>query len=239
MSEKSTLAGSDFPRLYARFQAPIAAFDCGAKCAPYNENGVPFCCDTDHMVPTAYSEEWEYLQGATDLWHRWEADEPGETERLQAETPEGQVLIACQGHTRCQRGFRALSCRAFPFYPYIDAEGKFTGLSFYWEYRDRCWVANNLQVVSAEYREQFIATYDELFARLPQEYENFRSHSENVRQLFARHRRSIPLIHRDGNTYKVSPRTGRMLRVRPEDFPKYGPYRIAALLPFPDEVSSG
>jgi hypothetical protein len=238
MPEKQ-LPARDFARLYARFSAPVAAFDCGAKCAPYNENGVPFCCDTRHMVPAAYAAEWEYLKANTDLWHPWEADQPGETERLQAETPAGQVLISCLGHTCCQRNFRSLACRSFPFFPYIDAGGEFIGMSYYWEYEDRCWVVNNLHVVTSEYRRQFIAAYDELFERLPQEYETFFQYGEWMRQVFARRRRAIPLIHRLGGTFKLSPVSGRLRRARPEDFPKFGPYRIAALLPFPDEVSEG
>jgi len=228
-----------FARLYARFQAPIAAFDCGSKCAPYNENHRPFCCDTGHMVPTAYTAEWEHLQAVTAMWHPWEAEEPEETARLQAETPPGQVLIECQGHTRCQREHRALTCRAFPFFPYIDGTGEFIGLSYYWEYEDRCWVANNLQVVTPEFRIQFCAAYDELFALMPGEYENFRAHSEEMRRVFTRRRRAIPLIHREGGVYKLSPVTGRLRRANPESLPKFGPYRIAALLPFPDELADG
>jgi hypothetical protein len=104
-----------FPAIYASFRSPIAEFDCGKKCAPYNENGVPFCCDTGHAVPTAYNEEWEYLRVNTVLWHLWEAEDNQETERLLSETPDGQVLIACLGHEHCQRGFRAFPAGHFPF----------------------------------------------------------------------------------------------------------------------------
>jgi hypothetical protein len=233
------IAAEEFAEIYARFQVPIAALDCGQRCSPYNEGGAPFCCDTRHTVPAAYSTEWEYLQANTDLWHVWEGRTPAETERLKALAPEGQVLIACKGYQLCQRGFRALTCRAFPFFPYITHQGQFIGLSIYWEYEDCCWVMNHLRVVSLEYRAEFIQTFENLFARLPGELEIFRQFSSRMRQVFGRRHSAIPLLHRDGGYYKISPRNGRARKTSPEKFRQYGPYKIAARLPFPDELSLG
>jgi hypothetical protein len=85
----SELQPAEIAALYARFQAPVATLDCGQKCAPYNEHGVPFCCDTGHTVPTAYLGEWEYLQENTDLWHLWSAADLQETARLRARPQTG------------------------------------------------------------------------------------------------------------------------------------------------------
>jgi len=226
----------DFAALYAGFQAPIAALNCGDKCAPYNERGVPFCCDTRHTIPTAYREEWAYLKANTDLWHPWESEDARVTQELNQEAPDNQVLVECQGHLKCQRNFRTLTCRSFPFFPYLDKDGEFVGLTYYWEYEDRCWVISNLPVVSPEYREQFCALYEVIFARMPEELENYLHHSIVMRRVFGRRHRAIPLLHRNGKVYKVSPHTGRMRLVSPEDLPDFGPYKIAAELPFPDEL---
>ncbi|MEJ2597415.1 MAG: hypothetical protein P8Z00_03735 [Anaerolineales bacterium] len=226
-----------FKQLYARFDAPITRLNCGDQCAPHNERGVPFCCDTHHAVPTAYTPEWDYLQANTDLWHRWQAEDPRQTRNLEEQTPTGQVLIECKGHLLCQRGFRSLTCRAFPFFPYITPQGEFNWLSYYLEYYDRCWVISNLQVISLEYRMEFIAAYNHLFAHMPEEKENFHYHSSRMRRLFGRRKRAIPLLHRNGGFYKVTPRNGRMRRVKPEYLPKFGPYSVVAELPFPDEVN--
>ncbi len=234
MSERPFL---DIQDLYARFRAPIAQLDCGKRCAPYNENGIPFCCDTRHAIPAAYLEEWDYLQGNTNLWHTWEAEDPAETHRLQEETPPGQVLIACLGPERCQREFRSLTCRSFPFFPYLDQQGEFLGLSYYWEYEDRCWVISNLQVVTPSYRAEFIAAFEALFERMPAERENFFYHSGVMRQVFTHRRRTIPLLHRDGQLYKISPHSGRLRKISAGQLPKFGPYRIADLLPFPEELT--
>ncbi len=233
------ITAGEFARLYAGFHAAIAEVDCGKRCSPYNETGAPFCCDTRHAVPAAYQAEWEYLKAHTDLWHIWEGKTPLETEELRAIAPDGQVLIECKGYQHCQRDFRSLSCRAFPFFPYITREGQFTGLSCYWEYEQICWVMNNLQIVSPTFVQKCIRTFDELFERLPDEMETFRQFSARMRRAFGRRHRAIPLFHRKGGFYKITPRNGRGRRAAPEKYPKQGPYRIASELPFPDELEQG
>ena len=231
-----TIAPDEFAGYYAGFDAPIAALDCGDFCAPHNEGGAPFCCDTRHAVPTAYQNEWVYLQDNTDLWHLWQPEDPAEIERLQEQAPDGQVLIECLGARYCQRNFRSITCRSFPFFPYLTRQGELLGLSYYWQYEDRCWVISNLKRVSPDYISQFVAFYETLFERSPQERENFRYHSGIMRRVFGRRHRAIPLLHRNGGCYKVTPRNGRLRRISAETLPAFGPYKIAAELPFPDEL---
>ncbi len=231
----SNLHPDETKTFYESFDAPIAAFDCGRKCAPYNERGVPFCCDTRHAVPTVYQAEWDYLLANTDLWHLWDAQDIEVKARLREKTPDGMVLIECLGHQHCQRDYRSITCRAFPFFPYLNSAGEFVGLTYYWEYEERCWVINNLGVVTPEYRLQFVEIYDTLLDREAGELMNFGYHSQVMRQVFAERKREIPLMHRDGEVYKITPDDERLHLVNPEDLPKFGPYQIAALMPFPDE----
>ncbi len=224
----------NFAAFYDHFDRPVTPFDCGERCAPYNERGVPFCCDTAHAVPAAYTEEWEYLQANTDLWRPWQGRTRRETNRLRRQAPEGQVLVACKGHQLCQRSFRSITCRAFPFFPYLTEQGEFMGMSYYWEYEDCCWVISNLSEVDQEYRRQFIDAFEALFSTYPEEKENFRQFSGLMRRVFGRRRRAIPLLHRNGFAYKVTPHNGRLRRVALETLPKFGLYKIAADLPFPD-----
>lgn len=230
------MEATDFAELYSRFDRPIAVLNCGERCAPYNERGVPFCCDTGHAVPTAYQAEWEYLQANTGQWQPWEGRSARETERIHNQVPDGQLPIVCQGHLLCQRSFRSITCRSFPFFPYLTRTGEFIGMTYYWEYEDRCWVISNLHEVSTEYRQEFIAIYDDLLRRMPEEQAAFHRFSSRMRRSFAQRRRAIPLLHRNGFTYKVSPGSGRLRRVDPAALPAYGPYRIARELPFPDEL---
>jgi hypothetical protein len=224
----------DFAVLYAGFDAPVTHLDCGKHCAPYNDRGVPFCCDTSHAVPSVYDAEWDYLQANTDLWRPWKGRTRAETDDLRRQAPDGQKLVVCQGHLACQRGFRSITCRSFPFFAYLNREGEFLGLSYYWEYEDRCWVISSLAEVTLQYRSQFMTAYDRLFAEMPDEKETYRQFSAQMRRVFGRRGRAIPLLHRNGWTYKITPRNGRMRRVPVETLPKFGPYKIAAELPFPD-----
>jgi len=226
----------DCELLYQGFHSPITQVDCGTKCAPYNEGSVPFCCDTHHAVPTAYELEWAYLRSNTNLWHLWQVDDPKENVRLQSQTPPGLVLIECKGHILCERQFRTFTCRAFPFFPYINQEGKFLGLSYYWEYEDRCWVISHFEEISLEYVTEFITTIKLIFQSRPNELQAFRYHSGVMRRVFGRKHRPIPLIDSNGLFYKITPRSGRMRRVRANQMSNFGPYRLAAQLPFPDEL---
>jgi len=218
----------DFRSLYDRFDLPLMELDCGAKCAPHNPRRIPFCCDICLAVPAAYRAEWEYLRESTGLWHEWQGNEclgsPDAPPEIDPSVPENMLLLACQGPDRCQREFRSLSCRQFPFFPYITAGGVFAGLAYDWHYEAACWVISNLGAVTDAYRQAFIRAYDELFNLWPDEMESYALLSEEAREYFAKLRRRFPLLHRSGSWYLVSPASGRMTRVQPERLRRFGPY---------------
>ncbi len=228
----------DFDKLYSQFQDPICNLNCGDYCAPYNNRGIPFCCDLTHAVPAAYKEEWEYLQARTILWHEWQAKSDRERENMQEITPPGQILLACLGYDQCQREYRTITCRAFPFFPYITLDGDFIGLSYYWQYEDQCWVISHLRQVTKAYISQYVNTFDKIFAEMPDEKITFRYFSIIMRRSFGRKHRSIPLLHRNGKVYKISPKNGRMRLISVDKLPKHGPYQIANQLPFKEELFS-
>ena len=233
------VCSEDFSHLYARFSAAVTALDCGDRCGPHNVGGVPFCCDLSHTIPSAYPEEWDYLRGSTSLWHRWQPSDPDLEEEMARKVPPGHVLIACLGHRQCQREFRSITCRTFPFFPYFDLRKRFIGLAPYWEYEDRCWVISHLDQVSAEFRRQFTAAYEWLFEHYPDEIQAYIFQSIRMRRIFGRRRRSIVILPRGHEdepfAYKVAPGSGDKRRVALSGLPAYGIYRLAARLPFPDE----
>ena len=226
----------NFRSLYEAFDEPICKFDCGDKCAPYNEGLVPFCCDTRHIVPTAYLIEWEYLKNHTNLWHLWQPEAADEAEELQQYAPSGQVLIECLGHKLCQRAFRSITCRAFPFFPYIDQDDKFIGISHYVEYREYCWVISNLSCVSPAYCQAFYDAYAQIFKHYPEEQGNFSYYSSQLRISSQRQRSSITILDEQGVIYKISPTSGRRRKTTRKSLAKFGPYKAADMLPFPDEI---
>lgn len=219
----------DIRQLYDGFDAPVTTLDCGSRCAPFNPSGKPFCCDICHAVPVAYHPEWEYLQRSTELWHVWRGDEcasePADPAELQQDTPEHLLLLACQGPAHCQRDYRAMSCRQFPFFPYITAGYRFLGLAYHWDFEPVCWVISHLGQVTARYRDEFIRTYDRLLAEWDEEMESYAALSEDLRAAFSARKRRIPLLHRNGGFYLLSPGSERLQRVAPEHLPKHGFYR--------------
>ena len=219
---------TDFRKLYDGFDAPITDVDCGLMCAPHNPGGKPFCCDICHAVPAAYREEWSYLRPRTDLWRVYRGDEcavkPVDPAEVLADTPEHMLLLACQGPAYCQRPYRSVSCREFPFFPYISVDYRFVGLAYEWKFKETCWVISNLGRVTDAYRQEFIATYDALFEQNPQDFDSYAILSDQMRARFIEKQRRIPLLHRNGGYYLVSPASGRRRRVEAEDFPQFGAY---------------
>jgi hypothetical protein len=134
------------------------------------------------------------------------------------------VLLACVGPSQCQRGFRALSCRQFPFFPYVTSEYRFLGLAYEWQFEPVCWVISNLEQVTQKYREEFIHTYDRLFALFQEEFEHYAYHSELLRKEFVKRKKRFPLLHRDGGSYLVSPASERLQRLEPGRLPRFGVY---------------
>jgi len=221
----------DIRAVYDQFDAPIAAIDCGKKCAPHNPNGVPFCCDICDAVPVAYQEEWSYLSSSTNLWHLWRGDEcasqPENPADLKAETSETMLLLACLGAQHCQRTYRALSCRQFPFFPYITSDYRFLGLAYEQEFEHSCWVISNLGKVTADYRREFVGTFDALFSLWMHEMESYAIHSEKMRIQFLTQKRRIPILHRNGGYYLLSPGSERLARVKSDQLPRFGVYQKA------------
>jgi hypothetical protein len=219
----------DVGELYRRFDAPMVDRDCGLMCAPHNPSGKPFCCDICHAVPAAYHQEWAYLQPRTDLWHVWRGDEcpddGSDPEELRSDTPEHMLLLACKGPALCQRPYRAISCRQFPFFPYISSSYRFLGLAYEWVFENTCWVISNLERVNGVYREEFVRVYDSIFARWQEDHESYYLYSEQMRIQFSAMKRRIPLLHRNGGCYLISPGSERMRRVAVDRLPRFGPYK--------------
>ncbi len=219
----------DIRKLYDGFDSPVTSLDCGKKCAPHNPNGKPFCCDICHAVPAAYKSEWKYLQGHTNLWHKFRGDEcegdAASKETLKNEMPGNMILLACLGPNLCERDFRALSCRQFPFFPYVTSDYRFIGLAYEWEFEPKCWVISNLPRVTMTYREEFVKTYDHLFALFLDEFENYAYHSEKMRAEFIKRKKRFPLLHRNGGYYLVSPLNERVTRVKEDQLPRFAQYK--------------
>lgn len=215
----------EYESIYAGFEAPVAQFDCGQYCAPHN-GGTPVCCSTAHCIPVVRRDEWKFLQSRSDLWHRYKPGDRAE-QKIKDDLPRDILMIECKGAALCERENRSLSCRAFPFFPYVTRDYNFVGLTYYWHFEDLCWVISNLGIVERPFLDEFVSTFDLLFRRIPGELETFRDYAATMRRAFSRMGRTIPVLGRDGHYYSVTPRTGELQPARVEAFGKHGPYQNA------------
>lgn len=218
-----------FDQLYHRFNLPIIEQDCGKLCSPYNPNGKPFCCDICYSIPVAYMQEWEFLHSRTDLWHRWRGDEclsePSDPSVLEGELPEHMCFLACKGPADCQREYRSVSCRQFPFFPYITADDRFIGLAYHWDFEPYCWIISHLKDVTLAFRKEFVRTYDTLLSDYPADYDSYYYLSEDMRDHFLQEGRQIPILHRDSGYYLLDPSNDQLKKVLPDQFLSFGPYQ--------------
>jgi hypothetical protein len=225
----SDLDDADIHDFYRRFNSPISSLDCGKKCSVHNSSGKAFCCDICHAVPAAYEREWSYVASRTDLWHAWRGDECSQADEssasLQSETPREMILLACLGPSKCQREFRVLSCRQFPFFPYVTSDYCFLGLAYEWEFETKCWVLSNLSQVTETYRAEFIRFHDRLFALFQEQFDNYAYYSERMRAEYMKRKRRFPLLHRNGKNYLVSPGNERLTRIDLRRLPHFGFYK--------------
>lgn len=222
----SSLTPADFAHFYEGFGAPVSRFDCGRKCAPLN-GGEPVCCSTQNAVPVAERAEWNLLRSRTDLWGKFKPyDAP--TRKIVAELENTCVAIECKGVAHCERDNRTIACRAFPFFPYINRRREFIGLSVYWDFEDRCWMMSNMQVVDRKYVAEFVDTFEKIFAKDRSEFDTYVTFSASMRRVFSRWKRVIPLIGRDFTHSVIIPGTGEIKPIRPESYPKQGPFKSEA-----------
>jgi hypothetical protein len=223
MPPKSKVQPEHFAELYRRFQANISRHDCGRWCAALN-GGSPICCSTNDAVPVVHRAEWKLLKSRTDLWRPFKPYD-AVTRKIVDELHESACAIECKGAAFCERHNRTLACRAFPFFPFIDRKGEFIGLSYYWDFEDRCWVISNMQIVERDFLREFVDAFEYLFSVDPEEYDTYKQFSATMRRVFTRRNQPIPLVGRNGGFFKVMPKTAKVLPITPAQLPKYGPYK--------------
>lgn len=219
---KSTLEPADFATLYEGFDAPVSRYDCGRKCAPLN-NGSALCCSSQHAVVVVNKLEFELLKGRTDIWSKFKPYDRS-TRQIVDELTHDCMAIDCKGVNFCERHNRTLACRGFPFYPYLTRQKEFVGVGTYWVFEDRCWMMSNLEIVDRVFVEQFVTTYEKVFAKDPSEFQTYVEFSATARRVFSRFKREIPLLGRDGKLMIVEPSTGAIRPGKPKDFPKVTPF---------------
>ena len=83
---------------------------------------------------------------------------------------------------------------------------------------------SNLEIVERPFVEQFIDTYEKLFAKDHDEFTTYVDFSATARRVFSRWKREISLLGRNGELLIVEPSTGNIRPGRKKDFPKTKPF---------------
>jgi len=226
---------ANFKELYKIFSCPITDLDCGQKCGPYNEYGVPVCCDIKQVIPSAFQEEWTYLRDNCDLWSPWREADRKDQDELMNDLQEGQVLIQCLGYLECQRPFRSITCRAFPFFPYLDRSGEFIGLVYYREFREECWIISNLALVNQEFKLEFQMAYKRLFELYPDTRSNYLAYSAYMRETSASAEEDLVVLGFSGELFFIDPYTEKLVKGQYPELEAFGPFQVTKELTFPDE----
>ncbi len=203
------LKPSDFAELYKALPNAPAVFDCGKKCAPFND-GEPFCCDTGWVVPIAWREEFKYLQPRTNLWHEFRPRSTEEFEMIDEVDEDENIFIECKGPAHCERGFRSVSCRTFPYEPYFDNGGNLLGLIYNRVMEDKCYMVDRHNVVTKEFIRAFLRFFDLLIEKLPSERDLYMEQSRLYRQKMSRRKKPVVVLTLKG-PYRAAYRGGKLI----------------------------
>jgi len=179
--------------MYRYFTAPLCDINCGSLCAPEN-NGIPVCCENEYHLPVLFSDELRWLRSKTNLWKK----KPARTAAEKKEAAEIEVYITyahCRGIDNCQRPFRSLTCRFFPFEPYIGKKGTFKGITWIYRSKDSCPLIKNKKLsINQAYIDQSITVWRKIFEYYPREFECYADESKKLRKKFKRKGRKIAIF---------------------------------------------
>ncbi len=212
-----------YRKVYKDFQAPVSRFDCGRKCAPHN-NGTPVCCETEHAIPIADRAEFDLLKSRSDLWKKYKPTDAASRKEV-SDLHRECIAIECKGAQFCERDNRTMACRAFPFFSYMDRDGKILGLSHYWYFEDRCWMANHYETVTKDFIVECLDAFEAIFAIDKEEYDIIVRLGADTRRVYSRWDRNIPLLTREGKLFAIEPRTHKMRPAKIDEFPRHGFYK--------------
>ena len=211
----------DYAEIYKRLQAPISkVYDCGKKCAPYN-NGEPVCCTTGHAIPIVEHSEYKLLRSRTDMWTPFKPKTAADRAEIADLKGSACRAVECKGAAHCERDNRSMACRSFPFFPYFNPAGELVGLATYWSFEGQCWVISNLTIVEQPFIDDMIASHDLLFAKDEDWRKTYRGQSATMRGVYSRKGKRFPVIGRNGDYFWVLPKSGgKMIPAKKSDLLK-------------------
>ncbi|MBE7411760.1 MAG: hypothetical protein L6Q54_05040 [Leptospiraceae bacterium] len=178
---------------YTLLNEELTNFDCGSLCKDQND-GVPFCCVPKNAVPFLYRKEFQLLKSRSELWRVWEPKTAQEKKLKSTHEGEDTLFCECKGVAFCERENRSISCRTFPFEPYLDKRGVLVGLIFMKEFLTSCPLSSRLSDIRQEYIDGHFLFWEKLLLRKKDEYDTYKKSSSAYRRWSKKENKKIPLL---------------------------------------------
>ncbi|GBD97460.1 hypothetical protein BMS3Abin06_02359 [bacterium BMS3Abin06] len=145
-------------------------FDCGKLCAPKN-NGIPFCCDNESIVPVLFHEEFNRHGKNGKFWKKVPVRNDSIRKMIE-ESASYYVFSICPVPANCRRSRRSLNCMTFPFEPHVSRSGEVAGLVYTDNGKDGCaLMKKSRRIYNPVYIANSIVFWQELFDLYPEEKE--------------------------------------------------------------------
>ena len=182
---KKKLTEEQLGRFYRMLSVQMTDFDCGKHCAPQN-NDVPYCCDREKVVPVLFKDEYECHRKKGAFWRKMPIQTKADKKLVQ-DTCSYNVFAVCPGVQNCHRPLRALSCRLFPFEPFLDDKGCVLGL-VYQNGENACCslMGKPQQVYKQTYIRNCVRVWQELINIFPEEKDMYIRESRKRKRQAAR-----------------------------------------------------
>lgn len=211
----------DYAEIYSKLQAPISkVYDCGKKCAPFN-NGMPVCCTTDNAIPIVEHSEYKLLRSRSDMWTPFKPKSAADRAEIADLKGSACRAVECKGAAFCERDNRSMACRSFPFFPYFNPAKELVGLATYWTFEGQCWVISNLTIVERPFIDEMIESHELLFAKDGDWRDTYIQQSASMRSVYSRKNERFPVVGRDGGYFWVLPKSeGKMVPAKKADLMK-------------------
>jgi hypothetical protein len=176
------------------------------------------------VVPIAFKDEWKYLEKKTNLWHEFRPRNSDEFDLIDEIDEDESVFIECKGVKYCERENRSISCRTFPFEPYLDTRGNLLGLVYNRVIEDKCYLVDRPQIVTKEFVRQYMRFIEKFFKMLPSEKELYMEQSRIYRNLISRRKKPLVVLTEKG-PFEGAYREGKLLRPWTKPDPSESSYR--------------
>jgi hypothetical protein len=160
-------------------------FDCGRLCSPHNE-GVPYCCDNETVVPVLFREELMKHKKNGGYWKKMPVKTKADRKMVD-ELCSYNVYAVCPGSERCIRSKRSIVCMTFPFEPFVDRHGIVQGLVFKIDENNGCPLTRkSTGIFNPEYISSTVTFWQEFLDLLPDEkglyVQESRRHARRVKR---------------------------------------------------------